>query len=83
MYLVGTDKKMQLTIIKPMQIGINRNKYTFFIIKSSECGRPNTVRSDHAGTFRLVAYVSKVQLFYIQITEHTGWESEERRGVFL
>ena len=32
----GTDKNKQLTIAKPMQTGINRNKYTFCIIKSSE-----------------------------------------------
>ncbi len=32
----GTDKNKQLTIAKPMQTGINRNKYAFFIIKSSE-----------------------------------------------
>jgi hypothetical protein len=30
------DKNKQLTIIKPTQTGINRNKYTFSIIKSSE-----------------------------------------------
>jgi hypothetical protein len=32
----GTDKNKQLTIIKPTQTGINRNKSTFCIIKSSE-----------------------------------------------
>jgi hypothetical protein len=34
--LEGTDKNKQLTIIKPMQTGINRNKQTFCIMKSSE-----------------------------------------------
>jgi hypothetical protein len=29
-----TDKNKQLTIVKPMQTGINRNKLTFCIIKS-------------------------------------------------
>jgi hypothetical protein len=32
----GTDKNKQLSIIKPMQTGINRNKYTFYILKSLE-----------------------------------------------
>jgi hypothetical protein len=32
----GIDKNKQLTIAKPMLTGINRNKYTFCIIKSSE-----------------------------------------------
>jgi hypothetical protein len=32
----GTDKNKQLTIIKPTQIGINRKKYTFNILKSLE-----------------------------------------------
>ncbi len=32
----GTDKNKQLTIIKPTQTGINRNKYTFCTIKSLE-----------------------------------------------
>ncbi len=32
----GTDKNKQLTIAKPTQIGINRNKYTFYILKSLE-----------------------------------------------
>jgi hypothetical protein len=31
-----TDKNMQLTIIKPTQTGINRNKKSFCIMKSSE-----------------------------------------------
>jgi hypothetical protein len=30
------DKNKQLTIIKPMQTGINRNKYTFCIIIRAE-----------------------------------------------
>ena len=34
---MGTDKIKPLTnIIKPTKAGINRNKYTFCIIKSSE-----------------------------------------------
>jgi hypothetical protein len=32
----GTDKNKQLTVIKPTQTGINRNKYTFSILKSLE-----------------------------------------------
>jgi hypothetical protein len=32
----GTDKNKQLTIIKPIQTGINRNKWTFCTIKSLE-----------------------------------------------
>jgi hypothetical protein len=32
----GTDKSMQLTIIKPTQTGINRNTSTFCTIKSVE-----------------------------------------------
>jgi hypothetical protein len=32
----GTGKNKQLTIIKPTQTGINRNKYTFCTIKSLE-----------------------------------------------
>ena len=32
----GADKNKQLTNIKPTQTGINRNKWTFWIIKSSE-----------------------------------------------
>jgi hypothetical protein len=32
----GTDKDKQLTIFKPTQTGINRNKYTFCILKSLE-----------------------------------------------
>jgi hypothetical protein len=32
----GTDKNKQLTIIKPTQTGIHRNKYTFCTIKSLE-----------------------------------------------
>jgi hypothetical protein len=32
----GADKNKQLTIIKPTQTGINRNKYFFFILKSLE-----------------------------------------------
>jgi hypothetical protein len=32
----GTDKNKQLAIIKPTQTGINRNKWTFCNIKSSE-----------------------------------------------
>jgi hypothetical protein len=32
----GTDKNKQLTIIKPMQTGINHNIYTFYILKSLE-----------------------------------------------
>ncbi len=33
---MGTDKNKQLTIVKPTQNGINRNKYTFCILKSLE-----------------------------------------------
>ena len=32
----GTSKNKQLTIIKPTQTGINRNKYTFCTVKSLE-----------------------------------------------
>jgi hypothetical protein len=32
----GTDKNKQLTIVKPTQNGINRNKYTFCVLKSLE-----------------------------------------------
>jgi hypothetical protein len=32
----GTDKNKQLTNMKPTQTGINRNKKTFLITKSSE-----------------------------------------------
>ncbi len=32
----GAEKNKQLTNIKPTQTGINRNKLTFLIIKSSE-----------------------------------------------
>ncbi len=32
----GTDKYKQLTIVKPTETGINRNKWTFYIMKSSE-----------------------------------------------
>ncbi len=32
----GADKNKQLTIVKPTQTGINRNKWTFWIVKSSE-----------------------------------------------
>jgi hypothetical protein len=32
----GSDKNKQLTIAKPTQTGMNRNKYTFLIIKSSK-----------------------------------------------
>jgi len=30
----GADKNKQLTNIKPTQTGINRNKYTFYVLKS-------------------------------------------------
>ncbi len=33
---MGTDKNKQLTIVKPMQNGINHNKYTFCVLKSLE-----------------------------------------------
>ncbi len=32
----GTDKNKQLTIVKPMQNGINCNKYIFSVLKSLE-----------------------------------------------
>jgi hypothetical protein len=32
----GIDKNKQLTIVKPTQTGINRNKYTFCILKLLE-----------------------------------------------
>jgi hypothetical protein len=32
----GTDKNKQLIIVKPTQNGINRNKYTFCVLKSLE-----------------------------------------------
>ncbi len=32
----GTDKNKQLSIVKPTQNGINRNKYTFCLLKSLE-----------------------------------------------
>ncbi|MFN9960609.1 MAG: hypothetical protein ACK55I_46600, partial [bacterium] len=31
-----TDKNKQLTIVKPTQTGINRNKNTFYVLKSLE-----------------------------------------------
>jgi hypothetical protein len=37
--------------------------------------------NDAAVRLRLVVFVSKVQGFYIQITEQTGWGRGERRGV--
>jgi hypothetical protein len=37
--------------------------------------------NDAAVSLRLVAFVSKAQGFYIQITEKTGWGRGERRGV--
>jgi hypothetical protein len=37
--------------------------------------------NDAAVRIRLVVFVSKVQCFYIQITEQTGWGRGERRGV--
>jgi hypothetical protein len=37
--------------------------------------------NDAADRIRLVIFVSKVQLFYVQITVHTGWGRGERRGV--
>ncbi len=37
--------------------------------------------NDAADRIRLVIFVSKVQLFYVQITEQTGWGRVERRGV--
>jgi hypothetical protein len=44
-------------------------------------GRPTTVRSTMTtGKFRLVLCVSKVQLFYTQITEQTGGGEERGEG---
>ncbi len=37
--------------------------------------------NDTAVRIRLVIFVSKVQLFYIQITEQTGGGRGERRGM--
>jgi hypothetical protein len=37
--------------------------------------------NDATVSLRLVVFVSKVQRFYIQITEQTGWGRGERRGV--
>jgi hypothetical protein len=37
--------------------------------------------NDTAVRIRLVIFVSKVKLFYVQITEQTGWGMVERRGV--
>jgi hypothetical protein len=37
--------------------------------------------NDAAVMIRLVEFVSKVQGFYMQITEQTGWGRGERRGV--
>ncbi len=37
--------------------------------------------NDAAVRIRLFVYVCKVQRFYIQITEQTGWGRGERRGV--
>ncbi len=33
LWIRGTDKNKQLTIVKPTQNGINRNKYTFCVLK--------------------------------------------------
>ncbi len=37
--------------------------------------------NDAAVRLRLIVFVSKVQGFYMQITELTGWVRGERRGV--
>jgi hypothetical protein len=37
--------------------------------------------NDAADRIRVVIFVSKVQLVYVQIAEQTGWGRLERRGV--
>ncbi len=64
----GTHKNKQLTIVKPTQNGINRNKYTFSVLKSWE--PPKNSKTSRVPQLGQVLYIF-VNIFEIYLVRQS------------